>query len=106
MATEESNSLGKTAMTRPLRRLSVNDDSVVEKDDSELSETKYLERQKGSFPHFCADYIFQTIPPNSGVAFEAKVVPKCERLYLKRSLDKYQSGIVLFVTYLPMFYME
>ncbi|KAJ1354026.1 hypothetical protein KIN20_010828 [Parelaphostrongylus tenuis] len=27
---------------------------------------------------------------------KAKVVPKCERLYLVRSLDKYQSGIVLF----------
>ncbi|KAJ1367504.1 hypothetical protein KIN20_028434 [Parelaphostrongylus tenuis] len=29
---------------------------------------------------------------------KAKVVPKCERLYLVRSLDKYQSGIVLFAT--------
>ncbi|KAJ1355773.1 hypothetical protein KIN20_013314 [Parelaphostrongylus tenuis] len=27
---------------------------------------------------------------------KAKVVPKCERLYLVRSLDKYQSAIVLF----------
>ncbi|KAJ1369936.1 Mitochondrial RNA pseudouridine synthase rpusd4 [Parelaphostrongylus tenuis] len=30
---------------------------------------------------------------------KAKVVPKCERLYLVRSLDKYQSGIILFATY-------
>ncbi|KAK6059131.1 RNA pseudouridine synthase [Cooperia oncophora] len=29
---------------------------------------------------------------------KASVVPKCERLYLVRSLDKFQSGIVLFAT--------
>ncbi|VDP32680.1 unnamed protein product [Heligmosomoides polygyrus] len=29
---------------------------------------------------------------------KARVAPRCERLYLVRSLDKYQSGIVLFAT--------
>ncbi|PIO57551.1 hypothetical protein TELCIR_21035, partial [Teladorsagia circumcincta] len=29
---------------------------------------------------------------------KARVVPKCERLYLVKSLDKFQSGIVLFAT--------
>ncbi|VDO72948.1 unnamed protein product [Haemonchus placei] len=31
---------------------------------------------------------------------KAEIVPKCERLYLVRSLDKFQSGIVLFATFI------
>ncbi|KAJ1353088.1 hypothetical protein KIN20_009644 [Parelaphostrongylus tenuis] len=43
-AVEVTNSSGKTAVTKSVRRHSVNDDSVVEKDDSELSGTEYLDR--------------------------------------------------------------
>ncbi|KAJ1354013.1 hypothetical protein KIN20_010811 [Parelaphostrongylus tenuis] len=163
-AVEETNSSGKTAMTRSVRRLSVNDDSVMEKDDSELSGTEYLDRvffpeatptsanienEEEQPKDFFEESFFRRVksveasttsseirfqhensqdhkrikrkdsakifheenmdfstklrqssavksPRNE--SFPAKVVPKCERLYLVRSLDKYQSGIVLFAT--------
>ncbi|KAJ1357673.1 hypothetical protein KIN20_015861 [Parelaphostrongylus tenuis] len=137
--------LEKPAVIKSVRRLSVNDDSVVEKDDSELSGTEYLDRV--FFPQ-ADDYDSEVIHSSeeergwdkirrqflpvwkmspdelvdlmvnrvvfknddivafdkpygmaySGASSAAKVVLKYERLYLVRSLDKYQSGIVLFAT--------
>ncbi|KAJ1354008.1 Mitochondrial RNA pseudouridine synthase rpusd4, variant 2 [Parelaphostrongylus tenuis] len=200
---EAIDSSGKTEIARSDRRLSVNDDSIMEKDDSELSGTDYLDRVffleaiptsanieneeeqpkdlfeesffrriksveestysseirsqyensqdhkrikrtdsakifhedhmhfstrlrqssavKGSRNEsFSDDYdseVIHSLEEETGwdkirrrfipvwkmssdelVDLMAKVVPKCERLYLVRSLDKYQSGIVLFAT--------